>query len=405
MNKVLLAGLVVVVCMLATTQAGAQAMVCNTATVFKFDFGAGKSQDMNLSFLRNYRQTGAAYCPNDGFYTFTSGTSNCFGGNWITLKEDHTPGDVDGKMMLVNASESPGEFFLLKAKGLRPNTIYELSAWIVNVCQHTIGCRMVFPDIDFTVLNNDGKVMSMFGTGPIPQSRQPIWRRYSSTFVTPANVGDILIRLSSNSDGGCGNDFALDDLLLTRCELINPEPAKIEKEPETKPEVKPVVTPVSKPKPELPTPEKRPAPVLIPVKVKETAPEIKPVVRETLNPKPEPIVLKTRANPLVKQIVTEAGEILLELYDNGVIDGDTVSIYHNNELVISQTGLSAKPIRLKIQVDTQHPHHELVMVAHNLGSIPPNTSLMIVTAKDKRYQVFISSDDKKNAKLTIDLAP
>lgn len=43
------------------------------------------------------------------------------------------------------------------------------------------------------------------------------------------------------------------------------------------------------------------------------------------------------------------------------------------------------------------PPHELVMVANNLGSIPPNTSLMIITANDKRYEVFISSSEQKNA--------
>jgi len=43
------------------------------------------------------------------------------------------------------------------------------------------------------------------------------------------------------------------------------------------------------------------------------------------------------------------------------------------------------------------------MVANNLGSIPPNTSLMVVTTTDKRYEVFISSSEKKNAKVLIDL--
>ncbi|MEI9808845.1 MAG: hypothetical protein WDO16_13825 [Bacteroidota bacterium] len=105
----------------------------------------------------------------------------------------------------------------------------------------------------------------------------------------------------------------------------------------------------------------------------------------------------------MKQIYTDSAELQIELYDNGVIDGDTVSIYHNNELVIASGALSAKPIRLTIKVDAQHPHHEIVMVANNLGSIPPNTSLMIVRAKEKRYEVFISSDDKKNARVVIDL--
>jgi hypothetical protein len=43
------------------------------------------------------------------------------------------------------------------------------------------------------------------------------------------------------------------------------------------------------------------------------------------------------------------------------------------------------------------------MVAENLGSIPPNTSLMVITTKYKRYEVFISSTEQKNARVLIDL--
>jgi hypothetical protein len=105
----------------------------------------------------------------------------------------------------------------------------------------------------------------------------------------------------------------------------------------------------------------------------------------------------------VRQIQIPAGELKIDLYDNGEIDGDTVTIYHNNELVVSKARLSQKPVTIRIMVDRDHPHHELIMVADNLGSIPPNTSLMIVTAKDKRYEVFISSTEQKNARVNIDL--
>lgn len=65
---------------------------------------------------------------------------------------------------------------------------------------------------------------------------------------------------------------------------------------------------------------------------------------------------------------------------------------------------SGKPsITWSQSVDAAHPHHELVMVAENLGSIPPNTSLMVVTANNKRYEIFISSSEQKNAKIIIDL--
>jgi len=84
---------------------------------------------------------------------------------------------------------------------------------------------------------------------------------------------------------------------------------------------------------------------------------------------PQPIL--TRENPIIKQIETAAGEIIIDLYDSGEIDGDTVSIYHNNELIVSRAGLAEKPISFRITVDPMHPHHELVMVANKLGLFRP----------------------------------
>lgn len=134
--------------------------------------------------------------------------------------------------------------------------------------------------------------------------------------------------------------------------------------------------------------------------VAEQRPPVKQ--RPPVFPAPPP-ALATRANPLVKQIEAEAGKIRLDLYDNGEIDGDTVSSYHNNVLSLSRARLSQKPISFSIAVDAAHPHHELIMVANNLGSIPPNTSMMVVTAGTKRYEVFISSSKQKNGKVVLEL--
>jgi hypothetical protein len=118
---------------------------------------------------------------------------------------------------------------------------------------------------------------------------------------------------------------------------------------------------------------------------------------------PPPLVLKTRENALVKKIETEASEIKIELYDNGEIDGDTISVYHNNTLIKSHMRLTQKPISMTFTVDPSQPHHEIIMVAENLGAIPPNTSVMIINTGSNRYEVFISSSEQKNAKVIFDL--
>jgi hypothetical protein len=110
-----------------------------------------------------------------------------------------------------------------------------------------------------------------------------------------------------------------------------------------------------------------------------------------------PKVLTTRTNELVKTISTDAGEIEIKIYDNGTIDNDTVSVYLDKKLVISKQRLTEKAITFKFKLDETNNFHELVMVAENLGEIPPNTSLMVVNAGNKQYEVRITSNEQKNA--------
>jgi hypothetical protein len=110
-----------------------------------------------------------------------------------------------------------------------------------------------------------------------------------------------------------------------------------------------------------------------------------------------PRILLTRENELVKTIATNASEITINLYDNGTIDNDTVSVYLDKKQVVTRQRLTERPISIKFALDENNMYHELVMVAENLGEIPPNTSLMVVKAGSKNYEVRITSNEQKNA--------
>ncbi|HMU47525.1 MAG TPA: hypothetical protein PKC72_14220 [Chitinophagaceae bacterium] len=110
-----------------------------------------------------------------------------------------------------------------------------------------------------------------------------------------------------------------------------------------------------------------------------------------------PPTLTQRKAELVKEIKVDTGNIRLDFYDNGQIDGDTISVYVNNFPVVSNRMLTAKPVSINVRVDMNRPMQEVIMVGENLGSIPPNTALMIVYAGDKRYQLYLTSDEQKNA--------
>ncbi|MGE5106299.1 MAG: hypothetical protein ACM3H8_02050 [Sphingobacteriales bacterium] len=118
---------------------------------------------------------------------------------------------------------------------------------------------------------------------------------------------------------------------------------------------------------------------------------------EKIKTKPLPR-FETRTNKVLETIEVEEEDIAVQLYDNGEIDGDTVTVTFNGDVVAYKKGLSAKPIILNLKVKAG-VDNELVMYAENLGTVPPNTALMVVWVDDKRYTVTISSDEKRNGSI------
>ena len=110
-----------------------------------------------------------------------------------------------------------------------------------------------------------------------------------------------------------------------------------------------------------------------------------------------PTITRSRTNELIQTLTVKNNEIQVKLYDNGEIDDDTISVYLDNKLVLSSKRLSASPLSLTLNMEQDGEEHVLVMVAENLGRIPPNTSLMIVYDGEKRYEVRVTSTKQKNA--------
>ena len=120
------------------------------------------------------------------------------------------------------------------------------------------------------------------------------------------------------------------------------------------------------------------------------------ILRSAFQPPPPPLI-SGRRSELVREIFVDTGLIRLDFYDNGTIDGDTISVYVNNVPVVTNKVLALKPVTTSIHLDIRDPVLDLIMVGENLGAIPPNTALMIISTADARYKVALTSDDKKNS--------
>ena len=216
----------------------------------------------------------------------------------------------------------------------------------------------------------------------------------------------------------------------TVADIVKAQPAKIEAAPVIKTEVS-----VSKPKPaetvktepvkkestpvkKTETPVVKPKPVEVvktePIK-KEPAPENKPKPVEIVKTEPvkekiaEPVKIKQsnvtnaaanigdRKIETIQSVYYKTDSLELTLYDNGEVDGDTVSVLMNGQLIMPRVGLSTNAVRKKISTVNTGDSIQLIMYAENLGSLPPNTGLLIVYDGTDRYEIRFSGDLKKSA--------
>lgn len=118
-----------------------------------------------------------------------------------------------------------------------------------------------------------------------------------------------------------------------------------------------------------------------------------------------PWVLVGRENKLVKKIITHNKTISIDLYDNGTIDNDTIIVYDNKQLIVNKKRLSYKAIHFDLNFSNTNIEHEIIIVAHNMGTVPPNTALLVYKDSLLRQELFITSTNKMNAKLVIVYEP
>ncbi|HMP86740.1 MAG TPA: hypothetical protein PKE63_05645, partial [Lacibacter sp.] len=167
----------------------------------------------------------------------------------------------------------------------------------------------------------------------------------------------------------------------------------------------PEVAPTPRPDPVQPVvvtapPQNKPATDSLPVV--STAPVVLP--QPSVPPAPAADIrdkFRERRNLLTTELPLAGDTIELHFYDNAEIDGDSISVFLNGELLACHIRLTEKPFVLKVPVAGLPEVSELVMVAENLGSIPPNTSYMIAWIDGKRYAANLESTEQTSAMIRL----
>lgn len=183
--------------------------------IFVEDFGTGIT-DIPLPAGTTTYTYANGLDPDDGLYTVTSST-NYF--DWFSV-QDHTPNDVNGRMLVVNSAAASGEFYRTAINGLCENTSYEFSSWIVNLTPANgfCGAGAIPVNVRFEIWDNsDTNLLASGDTGNIGSTFSPNWQQYALVFQTIPTQTSVILKMINNGSGGCGNDLAIDDIVFKSC--------------------------------------------------------------------------------------------------------------------------------------------------------------------------------------------
>jgi gliding motility-associated-like protein len=182
--------------------------------IFLEDFGSGPNPGPALPLGR----TGFIYGTlNPGGYVI-SNTSDLNPRNWLA-GEDHTSGDENGYMLILNADSEEGLFYQRTVPDVCPNTDYVFTYHLANLMEPTacIG-NPVPPQVRLRISDaNSGTILLDTTPRPVLVSSRLTWREFTFSLRTDAERRSLLIRLTNVARPGCGNDLALDDISLRLC--------------------------------------------------------------------------------------------------------------------------------------------------------------------------------------------
>lgn len=188
------------------------------------------------------------------------------------------------------------------------------------------------------------------------------------------------------------------------------------KKPAPAPKVKPVkepkpkkVKPVAAPKPEKPKPVKEVRKKKDTTKSRDLLswiPKVKPSETPAPEYKPKPLsdpdaAFNDRKKVLVKKLDLHTDNLELRIFDNGIIDDDTIALFINNEKTRSFYKLKSESLSLDYLAEKLPDTIDIVMVAQNMGFIPPNTAVMEMVMNDKVYTLGLESTDSTSAMVRI----
>lgn len=93
----------------------------------------------------------------------------------------------------------------------------------------------------------------------------------------------------------------------------------------------------------------------------------------------------------------------IEITDNSTVDGDVISLYIDDSLVLHQQTITDTPIVLNLAVAHKKGTTRIKMAAESMGSVPPCTAHIIITTKSQRHEQDVWSNEATNGVIELKL--
>jgi len=131
-----------------------------------------------------------------------------------------------------------------------------------------------------------------------------------------------------------------------------------------------------------------------------------PVVHEVIFTENNiPVKIKDRDVELQSTITVNKPEFDIEIWDRSVVDGDSISLNINGEWILQEYMVVKTKNKIHVKINPNATNNYLILYAHNLGEISPNTAAVQVLIGDKIYKLTLTSDLKKSGALNFVYKP
>jgi hypothetical protein len=115
-----------------------------------------------------------------------------------------------------------------------------------------------------------------------------------------------------------------------------------------------------------------------------------------------PIKSSERKTQKISEIFFNSDSLLLSFYDNGTVDGDTISVVLNGKIIAEKIKLTTNAFRITIPTRiNQNDSLMLIMHAESLGLTPPNTGLLIIQDGPTRYEIRFEGDLQRSSAIVL----